>query len=414
MDKNIHSDNYNFQSLKSFNLSSNWDVPFIGFLVYAIVYISGYYLSLHFLNIAGAFLFLFILLLGNFERMFSIKLDITILTAIFILIISSVSTVINAENIAFRHLAKHYLIFIIYIFIFSYNFIPLYETKKRNYFIAVISIILFLSLISETTFETEEEIRLSGIFTNPNNLSLMSLVLLYFINEKKDSTYVKAALNLFVIFFLVIASTAGAIIAYITATIFKYRAGIPHKKYFLIGLLLIVVMSFLLLPAVEILPAKKIINHYMAIKDYLSEGLLYQGEVNYYKITSQYGFSSGVWRLEQWKKTIYLIKDSDLLRLLFGYGIGSSNLLIGNLPHNEYLRVLLEQGIVGFVSILFFFITIYRRIDHSYRYLMLMFAIFSFSENNIDNFMFMSLFIMFMATSQTIKIKEGLKPCAIR
>jgi O-antigen ligase len=404
----MHSGNLNFQSL-SLNQFSNWTVPFIAFLFYVTAFIAGYYLSLPILNVIGAFLFLFILLMGNFEKMFSIKFDITVLTALFILLISTISSAVNIENIAFRYLAKHYFIFITYIFIFSYKFIPLYESRKRNYFIAVASIILYLSLISDITFETQEEVRFTGIFVNPNNLSLVSLALLYFINEKKDSIYTKSALNLVVMYFLFISSTAGAIIAYITATIFKYRAGIPYKKYLLIGLLLMAVLSFLILPSVEIdrfLPAKKIINHYMAIKEYLSEGLLHEQEVSYYKITSQYGFSSGVWRLEQWKKTIHVIKDSDALRLLFGHGIGSASLLVSNLPHNEYLRVLLEQGIIGFVSILFFFITIYRRIDCSYRYLILMFAIFSFSENNLNNSMFMILFIMFIATAQVTKINE--------
>jgi O-antigen ligase len=72
-----------------------------------------------------------------------------------------------------------------------------------------------------------------------------------------------------------------------------------------------------------------------------------------------------------------------------------------NEPHNDYLRVLIEQGIIGLTLYMAFFLTILKRIDPRYRYCVLAIAIYCFSENNMDNLLFMSIFVFFLASSQS-------------
>jgi len=60
------------------------------------------------------------------------------------------------------------------------------------------------------------------------------------------------------------------------------------------------------------------------------------------------------WRLSQW----YLFIKAWQQYPVFGYGLGLSIQVGGNglLPHNDYIRVLVEQGIVGFVAFVAFFV----------------------------------------------------------
>jgi hypothetical protein len=84
---------------------------------------------------------------------------------------------------------------------------------------------------------------------------------------------------------------------------------------------------------------------------------------------------------------------------IFGFGLGSSPVLLGKLPHNEYLRMLFEQGIVGLLLFLYAWYRVIRTSPPSVRYVGLVVAMYSFSENNLDNFPFMSLLILCLSAT---------------
>jgi hypothetical protein len=106
------------------------------------------------------------------------------------------------------------------------------------------------------------------------------------------------------------------------------------------------------------------------------------------------GSASGIWRVAHWRRTVTTYLDGTLLENLVGYGLGSSPRMMGKLPHNEYLRMLFEQGAIG----LFLFLFCWRRVIATapahVRYVGLIVSIYSFSENNLDNYPFMALFVL--------------------
>jgi len=385
---------------------SYWTVPLIGTCMYILAFIIGYFLKLPILNIAGTCLLFLIVMIGKYKTILIIRRDLTINIAFLILLIPIVNTLINLESIWPIYFIKHIAIYSLYILIFSFGLPPLYETNKRKYFIAIISILLGLSIIGGKVFEYGGQVRLIGIFTNPNNLSLMALPLLFFINEDKDTVFKKGFLNLFVIIILIISSTAGAILAYIAANAYKYRKKFKKIYVSLPLIFLILLLIFYIQDLKQFQFTNKIITQSMVINEKYSDAISME-EINYGNLVSQYGTPSlsGIWRLSLWVRALYIISDSNIIKVFFGNGIGSSRQLLGALPHNEYLRIFLEQGTFGFILNIILFVIIWLRINSKYRYLLLMFAIFSFSENNIDNFLFMSLFIFFIASAQVRKSK---------
>jgi hypothetical protein len=101
--------------------------------------------------------------------------------------------------------------------------------------------------------------------------------------------------------------------------------------------------------------------------------------------------------------------DGTPVQQLFGFGIGSSPVLLGKLPHNEYLRVLFEQGIAGLILFLYAWRVIVRAAPASVRYVALIVAIYSISENNLDNFPFMSLFILFLSAREVVVRRASIR-----
>jgi hypothetical protein len=98
-----------------------------------------------------------------------------------------------------------------------------------------------------------------------------------------------------------------------------------------------------------------------------------------------------------WRRTVTTYLDGTPLEQLLGFGFGSSPRILGKLPHNEYLRILFEQGIIGFALFVFAWRRIIMTAPPHVRYIGLIVAIYSFSENNLDNFPFMALFILFLS-----------------
>ena len=60
------------------------------------------------------------------------------------------------------------------------------------------------------------------------------------------------------------------------------------------------------------------------------------------------------WRISQWYQLLGAWQQFPI----FGYGLGSSIQVAGNglLPHNDYVRFLVEQGVAGFSVIFLFFV----------------------------------------------------------
>ena len=68
-------------------------------------------------------------------------------------------------------------------------------------------------------------------------------------------------------------------------------------------------------------------------------------------IKLQRSTDSATWRVIQWQRVISVVKDNIYFGIGFG-GVQYSRTLGGSLPHSDYLRILVETGITGFIVIL--------------------------------------------------------------
>lgn len=120
------------------------------------------------------------------------------------------------------------------------------------------------------------------------------------------------------------------------------------------------------------------------------------GLMSYGEIVGRAGSTdvSGYFRIKHWVEIWQLYSQSSLDHMLFGYGPGQSKLITTAqlVPHNDYLRVLVEFGIGNLFCFLALLVTaIVRLPDKTTRSLFTVYVFYSFTDNMIDNFASMVL-----------------------
>lgn len=129
-------------------------------------------------------------------------------------------------------------------------------------------------------------------------------------------------------------------------------------------------------------------------------------DLNYWEIEQQEGekgASSALWRLLHWRDTLQTFMQGGWVPILIGNGIGSSLPITGDLPHNDYLRILFEMGILGFICNIGIWALLFRQLLPAHKWIFLMVATYCFTENNIDNFLVMGIFILFITSARAAR-----------
>ncbi|MGB2866753.1 MAG: O-antigen ligase family protein [Sedimentisphaerales bacterium] len=387
-----------------------WRLPAAGFFVYSMIAIGAHIVDARgFLVIGGAVMFLCVCIAWC-RGIMAVSVDKSVLLVFCILLLSIFATLYDPTTTVFHNLIKHIAICILYIFIFSMGLDPIYSTPFRTIFVFVLLFMGIVSFIVPGTSETDDVMRMSGFFVNANNLSLTMMTLLFLINEEKDSRAKKFSIHAILVLFLLLSGTSGAILAYLGTMLFKYFVLLKSSHRYrnkwilvLIGIALVMLGCMLTTNLFMDVPiVNRIVTQLSLVRHELP--LAASGyELDYGNLSSMYGTSdcSGIWRISHWRMCIDVIADANIVQLLCGYGIGASSLLLYKVPHNDYLRVMMEQGIIGLILYIVFFLTVFRRIDWRHRYCIVAIALYCFSENNMDNLLFMSIFAFFLASAQS-------------
>ncbi len=387
-----------------------WKLPAAGFFVYSMIAIGALIADARgLLVIGGAVMFLFVCIAWC-RGIMAVSVDKSVLLVLCIMLLSIFATLYDPTNTVFHNLLKHVAVCILYIFIFSMGLAPIYSTPFRTIFVLVLLFMGIVSFIVPNVSETDDVMRMSGFFVNANNFSLTMMTLLFLINEEKDSRAKKISIHAILVLFLLLSGTSGAILAYLGAMLFKYFVLLKsshryRNKWILVSIGIALVLLGCMLTTnlfMDVPIVKRIVTQLSLVWHELP--LAASGyELDYGKLSSMYGTSdcSGIWRISHWRTCVDVIADANIVQLICGYGIGASSLLLYKVPHNDFLRVLMEQGIIGLTLYIAFFLTVFRRIDWRYRYCIVAIALYCFSENNMDNLLFMTIFAFFLASAQS-------------
>ncbi len=306
---------------------------------------------------------------------------------------------------------------------------PLFRARYRLWAFGTVLAILLCGTVIGRTFSLGETERVQGIFANPNNQALAAMSLFFFSDRSRDPLWALWALHGLVLTLIVLSGTAGALLGYGAGVLyllgqrswgnrwaqFRHTPNAPRIVLSVLGGLLVGVA--MLVGQREPVMETRIIT---AMGDKIQ--LAYENlplvssdtEINYWKLGQENGLetTSALWRLMRWRETLSILAGGGLPAISGGYGLGSSEALVGGLPHNDYLRILFELGVLGALANGWVWLVLIRRLRPSCRWIVVMLAVYGFTENNLDNFLVMSLFVLFVVSARVpAPPRTGASPC---
>lgn len=376
------------------------------FLIYIISFIISSILNTNIIQYIGFIIYVSLVIVLYFPKIIYLRLNSSNKLAIYIIIYTIINYLLEGRYFdSIDILFKQVFFFLLYIAYYA-----VYENKNfnnneiDNYYITIILLLILISCLKGNKFKYEDEIRMSGMFTNPNNFALIGLSLLFFINETGNKIK-KILLHIIIILVLFFSGTSGAIIAYFIGMFYKYRNKIFKNIYKYI--FIIPAVSIIILYLINMEESKmyfmKLINQFIVLKNILN-GDLDIANLKIADVKIIYGSSalSMLWRFQHWQNIISYYLNSKLFNILLGFGLNGSKGIFLHMAHNEYVGFLFEQGVVGFSLIIYFYISIFLNLQNRKKYIIIIFAIYAFSENIVTNMIFMSIFSNFIAKNRAI------------
>ena len=383
---------------RSANGEALWSWIAWAFAAYWILFVAGAVLSRKELNAVGGVLVLAVLAWVLVERLW-VRLDTVVMASLAAAIFVPIAQAILWNPPTQEALVKHVSVCLVMAFSRPLQLPVVFTSKMRWPLVAQILAILLISLTLFKGASWDGGSRHSGLFVNPNNLALIPFLLLFFIDPLKEKWFVRVAAHGIVAAVLLFTGTSGALLAYaiglgvhLAGKVSKASRSVVYGMA-VVGALALV--AFLAVGGERFLPETRLTNQISVMRGQL-ENVLQGGDVAYYEqeSVSGPGSASAIWRVAHWRRTIATYLDGTPAQWIVGFGIGSSPQILGKLPHNEYLRMLFEQGFIGLLLFVFAWHRIISTAPREFRYVGVIVAIYSFSENNLDNFPFMALFTL--------------------
>lgn len=270
----------------------------------------------------------------------------------------------------------------------NFKVLDSFPTRFNFYTLITLPYIIWIYelFINHVTFGQNGPI---SIFANRNNAGLYLICLLSLYNTLR----IKPLKNIFV---YMISGISFATIGVFSSIAISTCLLIGNRKQIAISFITIALMILLI--------------HNISINNILIERIqaairniifIINGNINLESSYSEIVYRvnttdlSVVFRLKHWEELLNMYINADFWNIIFGFGIGSSILLTAAqlAPHNDYLRLIFECGIISFfsfISIIFYVIFKCGRRRESIPLLAVI--LYFFSENLIDNYIAMSFF----------------------
>lgn len=282
-----------------------------------------------------------------------------------------------------------YIKYIGYILCFIYGSLSwssdntLIVSKKLLYF-TILTPLILVGLIDKTPHKT-----LFYTLSNVYSFSGLCFSFYYYTVFYNNKNVLVNSLFLLIIF-IISSSTLGILFAFVLTIAYMSRKNRKMIVCFILCFMLIV--SLVMYSDIQVFSRLKDV---IAVFNNMSkEDWLNIRELNMWDISKDVDYSSdrtdntsAIWRLSHWAALIQDYLQYWYYSFFIGLGDSYSLVVLGNVPHNDYLRFLCEYGVIVFSYIIYYIRRLLIIIKNDEVMIFIVaFLIYSFSENLINTF----------------------------
>jgi O-antigen ligase len=238
------------------------------------------------------------------------------------------------------------------LFLLSLIVIQYIKDNGKEVFFDLLYLTILISLIAYPFLLLDG--RFTSYFSHPNHLAYLSLLVLYEITTRENLIYLRKfkILTLILIIFLTKSSGGILCLSFLLLVYFSKKG----TKYF-ISFSALTLLIFIFKDSID---ALNLINEKFVSFD-INE---IESRINHMNFGND---TSLIWRITYWGALINQYMRFDEIGKLFGIGYGTMSQ--GNFayswmitdPHNDYVRKLLETGIIGLTIFFFIWLRIFKK-----------------------------------------------------
>lgn len=257
---------------------------------------------------------------------------------------------------------------------------------KRYILFLLIAVPLLLVLIFDHTP------RRTLFFPNSNNFTYWGICvsLFYYVVSIKDKKrFIRSLLILGS--YLAVGTSLGILVGLIGAIMIINR---KNLRLILVAILFFTILLLLIFDT-DIPLFLRLKNQILVISSLSLNDWIHLGDLNMYEVQKNLNLSeisrddntSALWRFQHWAFIITEFLRHWYYSIIIGLGDGYSNSLSGFPPHNDFLRVFAEYGLIVFFIIVNWLKKLFKYISHDRSfYFILTIFIYHFTENLVETF----------------------------
>lgn len=272
----------------------------------------------------------------------------------------------------------------------EYKYIYINRNLLRFFIVAPLLLVLFLDKTPSKEM----------FFADGNMYTLYGVCcsMLYYVCNEKDENVFKKSIGI-VIVYLAVGSSMGIIVAFLLSSILINK----DRRGFIKGLLLLSIIFLAFVAFVDIPITYRIKNTFDIFSSLSIDDWKNLGDVNLYDLQmdnpvedgNRSDNTSAIWRMKHWLVVVLDYISNIPVCLPFGEGVDYISTKFGKAPHNEWLRILAEFGVVIFAFCLIGAIKLYKRLKNSnVSYFVLPFIFYMLTENIVETYINCSIFFM--------------------
>lgn len=288
-----------------------------------------------------------------------------------------------------------------YVAYFSFAVFVSYMTKENIKYFFVILVAYFIITIPIGYYQTINLGRYQNVLGHSNHLAYVLSMIIYFLvfNRPFKSKKINIVCIILLFLSLILTKSSGGLLVLLVLLGFN---GIMSKRISLLNKIIFLTVPIIL--AIFVINFSEKIALQLESITFLTWEFIEDRATQFTidGVNRAGGYGSFVWRIIYWSAIIYEFLSESFIKITFGLGV--DHLTQGNMPyefmeqdpHNDFVKALLEFGLIGLLLFICFFRKVYKVVKKNFNIIIIMIVPSFFGNPMVNYSVSMTLILILM------------------